>query len=60
MIQIQLSGRQYDISPEIEKYVQQKLGRLDKYLPKDHQSQGMTVEIFRDPSGREDNRFEFC
>lgn len=58
MIQLQLSGRKYEISPEIAKYVRQKLGKLDKYIPHSHPARGMTVEIFRDPSGREDNRYK--
>ena len=58
MIQIQLTGRKYDIDKELKKYVHTKLGHLDRYLPRDHQSQGMSVEVFRDPSGREDNRYK--
>ncbi|MBA3678633.1 ribosome-associated translation inhibitor RaiA [Candidatus Saccharibacteria bacterium] len=57
MIKIQLTGRKYDIEPELKKYVTKKLGHLDKYLPRDHKAKGMSVEIFRDPSGKEDNRY---
>lgn len=58
MIKIQLSGRKYDIDKNLRKYVESKLGRLDKYLPRDHKAIAMRVEIFRDPSGREDNRYK--
>lgn len=58
MIQIQLTGRKYEIDKELKKYVNRKLGRLDKYLPRQHKAKGMSVEIFRDPSGKEDNRYK--
>ncbi len=58
MIKIQLTGRKYDIDAELQKYVSKKLGHLDKYLPRSHKAIGMNVEIFRDPSGREDNRYK--
>lgn len=57
MIQIQLTGRKYEIDEDLKKYVQKKLGSLDKYLPRGQNNQGMSVEIFRDPSGKEDNRY---
>ncbi len=58
MIKIQLSGRKYDIDANMKKYVNRKLGHLDKYLPREHKAKGMSVEIFRDPSGKEDNRYK--
>lgn len=58
MIQIQLTGRKYEIDKELKKYVNRKLGKLDKYLPRQHKAMGMSVEIFRDPSGKEDNRYK--
>lgn len=58
MIQIQLTGRNYEIDHELKKYVTRKLGRLDRYLPRGHQSQGMSVEIFKDPSGKEGNNYK--
>lgn len=58
MINIQLTGRKYEIDDRLNKYVSKKLGVLDKYLPRGHNNQGMTVEIFKDPSGKEDNRYK--
>lgn len=58
MITIQLTGRKFEIDDELKKYVQKKLGGLDKYLPRGHRNQGMSVEIFKDPSGKEDNRYK--
>lgn len=34
MIQLQTTGRHYDLDPKILQYVDDKLGKLDKYLPK--------------------------
>lgn len=58
MIKIQLTGRKFEIDDELKGYIEKKLGRLDKYLPRGHNNQGMSVEIFRDPSGKEDNRYK--
>lgn len=58
MINIQLTGRKFEIDDELKAYIDRKLGGLDKYLPRGHKNQGMTVEIFRDPSGKEDNRYK--
>ena len=58
MIDIHLTGRKFEIDQELKSYIDRKLGGLDKYLPKGHRNQGMTVEIFKDPSGKEDNRYK--
>lgn len=58
MINIQLTSRQYDIDEDLRAYTLKKLGRLDRYLPRKHKAKGMSVEIFRDPSGKEDNRYK--
>ena len=58
MIQIHLTGRKFEIDEELHKYVEKKLGGLNKYLPRGHNNQGMTVEIFKDPSGKEDNKYK--
>ena len=57
MIKIQLTGRKYEIDDELTKYTKKRLGSLDKYIPRKHKAQQMHVEIFRDPSGKEDNRY---
>lgn len=58
MIKIQLTSRQYEIDDELKTYTMRKLGRLDRYLPRRHKAKGMRVEIFRDPSGKEDNKYK--
>lgn len=34
MIHLQTTGRHYDLDPKILKYVDDKLGKLDRYLPR--------------------------
>lgn len=58
MIKFQLTGRKYEIDEELARYTKKRLGTLDKYLPRKHKVQNMHVEIFRDPSGKEDNRYK--
>ena len=58
MIDVHLTGRNFEIDGELKSYINRKLGGLDKYLPRGHRNQGMTVEILRDPSGKEDNRYK--
>lgn len=58
MIKIQLTGIKYEVDKEVTKYVNRKLGHLDKYLPKNHNAIGMMVEIFRDEGGEPDNRYK--
>ena len=58
MIEIQMTGRNFDIDGELKSYIKRKLGGLDRYLPRGHRNQGMSVEILRDPSGKEDNRYK--
>ncbi len=57
MIKLQLTGRQYEIDEELERYTKKRLGTLDRYIPRKYKVQKMHVEIFRDPSGKEDNRY---
>lgn len=56
-MKLQLTGRKYDIDDELARYTKKRLGSLDKYLPRKHKVKQMQVEIFRDPSGKEDNRY---
>ena len=58
MIKIQLTGRKFEIDSELKKYVNSKLGGLAKYLHRGHRNTGLSVEIFKDPSGKEDNRYK--
>jgi len=57
LLKINLIARNYHLDSELSKYINRKLGALDRYLPKEHQSGQMRVEIFRDPSGKQNNRY---
>lgn len=57
MIKIQIKGRNYELTDNVKAYVNKKIGRLDKYLPRGHKPTSCEVEIFDDPSGREGNNF---
>lgn len=57
MISLHISGNNFDLSDKVKTYVNDKIGSLDKYLPRNaRQSQGK-VTLSLDPSGREDNQF---
>lgn len=58
MIKLQITARKYEIDSNLKKYITKKLGKLDKYLPKKYPAKGLSVEVFRDPSGKEDNRYK--
>ncbi len=58
MITLQVTGRKYEVDEELHRYTRKRLGSLDKYIPRKHKAQQMHVEIFRDPSGKEDNRYK--
>lgn len=56
MIQLHLKGNNFDLSDKIKDYVEDKIGSLDRYLPrKSREAQG-AVTLSIDPSGREDNQ----
>lgn len=57
MIELQVSGNNYDLNDNITKYVEDKIGDLDKYLPrKKREGVKGTVTLTNDQSGREDNQ----
>lgn len=57
MIELQISGNNYELSEKITDYVEEKIGELEKYLPKDRR-EGVkgSVTLTLDESGREDNQ----
>jgi ribosomal subunit interface protein len=44
MIQLQTTGRHYDLDPKILRYVDDKLAKLDKYLPR-HSREGLAGNV---------------
>ena len=58
MIKLDITGRNFEVDPKVEDYVTDKLGGLEKYLPRQVRETALaTIILFDDPSGREDNRF---
>jgi ribosomal subunit interface protein len=58
MITVEITGRNYEIDEKLHAYVEEKLGALDKYLPRRARSTvSCAVVLSDDPSGREDNRY---
>jgi putative sigma-54 modulation protein len=58
MIKLAVSGRGYEIDEGLREYVDEKIGGLERYLPRQMRSLAAgTVVLTDDPSGREDNRF---
>jgi putative sigma-54 modulation protein len=56
MIKLQVSGRNYELSDKITGYVNDKIGALDKYLPRNNRQASGSVTLETDVSGREDNQ----
>lgn len=55
MIQLQITGRNYDLDKKITKYVNDKFGSLDKYIRKYASGAQGSVILEIDKSNREDN-----
>ncbi len=57
MIELTVSGNNYDLNEKINEYVQDKIAELEKYIPKNKRD-GVkgTVILTLDESGREDNQ----
>src|SRR5664279_165349 len=54
----ELSGRNFEIDDKLHAYVDEKIGGLDKYLPRRLRAEASLAIILQDdPSGREDNRY---
>ncbi len=57
MIDLILSGNNYELNDKIKEYVDQKIGELEKYVPKDRRDGVISkVTLTLDESGREDNQ----
>lgn len=57
-MKIEITGRNFDLDHKIKAYANEKLGSLEKYIPRAGQSSAHAqVVLEEDVSGREDNRF---
>ncbi|HSX45572.1 MAG TPA: ribosome-associated translation inhibitor RaiA [Candidatus Saccharimonadia bacterium] len=57
MITLKISGNNFELSKKVVDYVNDKIGELDKYLPRGARQATGRVILSMDPSGREDNQF---
>jgi putative sigma-54 modulation protein len=58
MMKVDLTARNYEMDDKVRAYVDEKIGGLEKYLPRhDRGISYCTVVLTDDPSGREDNRY---
>jgi ribosomal subunit interface protein len=58
MIKLDIATRNYEADAKVKDYLQDKIGALDKFLPR--HVRGVThgqAMLEEDPNGREDNRF---
>jgi putative sigma-54 modulation protein len=57
MIQLNVSGNNYELTDKIREYVDDKIGKLERYLPKNSREGAHgNVTLTLDESGREDNQ----
>jgi putative sigma-54 modulation protein len=57
MIELSLSGNNYELNEKIREYVEEKIGELDKYVPRTKRDGLMAkITLTLDESGREDNQ----
>ena len=58
MIKLDIATRSYQADDKIQEYVREKIGGLDKYLPRQARANTHAqIWLEEDTSGREDNRF---
>ena len=58
MMKCDLKGRNFEVDEKMRAYVEEKIGGLEKYLPRQvRESASCAVMLEDDPSGREDNRY---
>src|SRR4051812_6983744 len=58
MIKCDVTGRNFDVDDKMRAYIDEKIGGLEKYLPRQVRSTAnCNVTLEDDPSGREDNRY---
>ncbi len=57
MINLHLSSDNFESDAKIADYVADKIGKLDKYLPKASKNGQGKVILIEDQSGREDNKY---
>lgn len=57
MIQLEVTGVHFDLNDKLKKYVNRKIGKLDRYLHKRHRGPTHGQVILTEEGGRSKNRF---
>lgn len=58
MIRCEITARNFEVDDKVKDYVEDKIGNLEKYLPRRVRGNlSAAVVLTDDPNGREDNRF---
>jgi putative sigma-54 modulation protein len=58
MIKCEVTARNFEVDDKIKDYVEDKIGGLDKYLPRKSRETALAqIVLCDDPNGREDNRY---
>lgn len=58
MIKCDVTGRNFEVEDRLKDYVDEKIGGLERYVPKTARPAAhATVVLSDDPNGREDNRY---
>jgi putative sigma-54 modulation protein len=58
MMKCELKGRNFEIDDKLQAYIVDKIGGLEKYLPRQvRETASCSIMMEDDPSGREDNRY---
>lgn len=57
MIKLHVTTKNFELSKKVTDYVDKKIGRLDRYLPKGMRDIEGRVILEVDPSGKENNTF---
>lgn len=57
MIELTISGNNYELNDKIREYVEEKIGELERFIPRQRRDGVMAkVTLTLDESGREDNQ----
>lgn len=58
MIKCDIKGRNFEVDAKLKSYIEEKIGGLEKYLPRQVRETAHCMVIAEDdPNGREDNRY---
>lgn len=57
MIELEITGVHFEVSDQVKKYVNKKIGRLDRYLPKNARTPARGHVVLSEDDGKAKNRF---